>query len=82
LPAGSISSLAPYTSNRLLATTSHKKYPYKAFGKLYFTGSDGGDYVCSASVISYRLIATAGHCVHDGSGLGSGWSSNLVFVPA
>jgi V8-like Glu-specific endopeptidase len=73
---------APYTSNRLLTSTTHKRYPYKAVGKLFFTGSDGWDYVCSAAVISYRLIATAGHCVHDGNGLASGWSSNIVFVPA
>jgi V8-like Glu-specific endopeptidase len=74
--------LAPYTSNRLLTSTTHKRFPYKAVGKLFFTGPDGFDYVCSASVISYRLIATAGHCVHNGNGLASGWSNNFVFVPA
>ena len=41
-----------------------------------------GDFVCSASVIRPRVVLTAGHCVHSGSGSESGFYTNFLFVPA
>ena len=46
-----------------------KNYPYSASGNLFFviTRSGGinppGNYHCTASVISQRIVVTAGHCV-------------------
>jgi V8-like Glu-specific endopeptidase len=78
---------AHYTSSRVFplftgsATpfSADRAYPYITVGKLFF--SIGRDpYVCSASVIQHRIVATAGHCVH--SGTSAGFHSNWVFVPA
>jgi V8-like Glu-specific endopeptidase len=62
---------APYSADRA--------YPYITVGKLFFS-IDGAPYLCSASVIQHRIVATAGHCVH--SGTARGFYSNWVFVPA
>lgn len=58
----------------------HKEYPYKTIGKLYFV-QYGTAYVCSASSIGNYAIWTAGHCVHAGDGLSSGWSYYTMFLP-
>ncbi len=77
----------PYTSTRVFPMhtstsarlSADRAYPYISVGKLFFSiGST--PYVCSASVIQRRVVATAGHCVH--SGTASGFHSNWVFVPA
>jgi V8-like Glu-specific endopeptidase len=71
----------PFTSSRLVPSTANTAYPYRAVGKLFF--SDGySNYVCSASVISYRVLVTAGHCVHGGSGGIGGFYRDFLFVPA
>lgn len=78
---------APYTSTRVFpmfagtsaAYSADRAYPYVTVGKLFFT-IDGVGYVCSASVIQARVVATAGHCVH--SGTSAGFYDNWVFVPA
>jgi V8-like Glu-specific endopeptidase len=62
--------LVPYTT-----------YPYCTIGKIFFN-QGGGSYHASASSIGNNGIWTAGHCVHSGNGQVSGWSTNLVFVPA
>src|SRR5262245_5309550 len=62
--------LVPYTT-----------YPYCTIGKIFFKQS-GGSWVASAAAIGKNGIWTAGHCVHSGNGQPSGWSTNLVFVPA
>jgi V8-like Glu-specific endopeptidase len=62
---------APYSADR--------NYPYSTIGILFFS-IDGVPYLCSASVIQKRVVATAGHCVH--SGTSSGFYSNWVFIPA
>jgi hypothetical protein len=75
------SSGLPFTTNRLYPqndTVLYKVFPYATVGQLYFT-EPGGDYVCSASVIRRNVIATAGHCVANGSGT---YYSNWMFVPA
>jgi V8-like Glu-specific endopeptidase len=77
----------PYTSTRVFplfggssaALSADRAYPYTTVGKLYFS-IGGSPYVCSASVIQRRVVATAGHCVH--SGTAAGFHSNWVFVPA
>ena len=55
-------------------------------GKVFFTiagGSQPGDYVCSATVVTSNvntLAWTAGHCVHDPE-FGGGFAANWTFVP-
>jgi len=65
-------SAAPYSADRA--------YPYRTVGKLFFS-INGVPYLCSASVIQRRIVATAGHCVHSGN-LATGFYSDFVFVPA
>ncbi|MHC1729904.1 MAG: serine protease [Syntrophobacteraceae bacterium] len=62
----------------LYGTTS-SAYPYRVVGKIFFTKSDGLNYVCSGSSIGGRAVLTAGHCVSDGKGK---FHTNWVFVPA
>jgi len=62
---------APYSADRA--------YPYRSVGILFFS-INGQPYLCSASVIQRRVVATAGHCVHNGSA--AGFYDNWVFVPA
>lgn len=52
-------------------------------GKVFFTKSGGGNYVCSGTIINSEgkdSVWTAGHCVHGGSG--GTWHYNWTFVPA
>lgn len=78
---------AHYTSSRVFPIytganaplSADRNYPYSTVGKLFFS-INGVPYLCSASVIQQRVVATAGHCVH--SGTASGFYSNFVFVPA
>jgi hypothetical protein len=70
----------PYTTNKLYPSSGaalYKAYPYGTVGHLFFT-EPSGDYQCSASVIRANVIATAGHCVNDGSGH---YFKNWVFYP-
>ncbi|MEU6713532.1 hypothetical protein ABZ897_18770 [Nonomuraea sp. NPDC046802] len=54
-----------------------------AVGKVFYRNAvDGLDYVCSGAAVnspSQRIVSTAGHCVHGGSG--GNWHQNWVFVP-
>jgi V8-like Glu-specific endopeptidase len=78
---------AHYTSSRVFPMftgtaaqfSADRAYPYITIGKLFFS-IGGRPFVCSASVIQHRIVATAGHCVH--SGTSAGFHSNWVFVPA
>jgi V8-like Glu-specific endopeptidase len=78
---------AHYTSSRVFPQftasaaqySADRAYPYVTAGKLFFS-INGVPYLCSASVIQHRVVATAGHCVH--SGTASGFYRNWVFVPA
>ena len=56
-------------------------YPTSMVGKLYFDtdGNGSRDAFCTASVVSSRVIATAGHCISDGAG---GWYSSFLFCPS
>jgi V8-like Glu-specific endopeptidase len=77
----------PFTSTRVFPLfggasaplSADRAYPYITVGKLFFS-INGSPFVCSASVIQRRVVATAGHCVH--SGTAAGFHSNWVFVPA
>jgi V8-like Glu-specific endopeptidase len=78
---------AHYTSTRVFPMytgssapfSADRAYPYITVGILFFS-IDNVPYLCSASVIQHRIVATAGHCVH--SGTSAGFHSNWVFVPA
>lgn len=70
---------APYT--RWENFDDYRVWPYRAVGKLFFKRG-GRSFVCSASSIGNCAIITAGHCVHAGNNSSSGWSTDVVFVPA
>src|SRR4051812_39248741 len=54
--AGSLG--ATFTNEREFPTaTLRKNYPWRTVGKLFFTGAGGGNFLCSASVISRRVVA-------------------------
>lgn len=73
---------ARFTSSQIVPLSADLSYPYVTSGKLFFTQPGVGDFVCSAAVIKPRLILTAGHCVHKGSGGNNGFFTNFVFIPA
>lgn len=60
---------------------NYRQYPVSTVGKLFFV-QNGNNFVCSASVIHKSTLATAGHCVHAGNNLQSGWSTNVLFCPS
>ncbi|MEW5830368.1 MAG: trypsin-like serine protease [Chloroflexota bacterium] len=72
---------APFTRFNVEKIAAYTVYPFRTVGKLFFK-QYGTSYVCSASVLGPRGIVTAGHCVHAGNGLSTGWSTNVVFIPA
>ncbi|MGI8739717.1 MAG: trypsin-like serine peptidase [Gammaproteobacteria bacterium] len=73
---------AHFTSSRLIPLSADLQYPYRAVGRLFYTQPGVGNFVCSAAVIEPRIILTAGHCVHSGSGGANGFYANFAFVPA
>ncbi|UUZ47306.1 S1 family peptidase [Massilia sp. B-10] len=68
----------PFTSTRVFPLfggvsaplSADRAYPYVTVGKLFFS-IGGSPFVCSASVIQRRVVVTAGHCVHSGTGAAS-----------
>jgi V8-like Glu-specific endopeptidase len=73
---------ARFSSTRLVPQTADTVYPHRVIGKLFFTKPGIGNFVCSAALVQRRVIATAGHCVHRGSGGAAGFYTNFSFVPA
>lgn len=73
---------AQFTSSRVFPDATTTTFPTRAVGKLFFTQPGVGNFICSASVFRHRLILTAGHCVHRGSGGQGGFFTNFNFVPA
>lgn len=73
---------AYFSSSRLIPTDARLYYPYSTVGKLFFTIPNQGRFICSAAVLRPRIILTAGHCVHRGSGGANGFYTNFLFVPA
>ncbi|MDX6678389.1 MAG: hypothetical protein QOE31_2441 [Solirubrobacteraceae bacterium] len=54
----------------------------RSMGKVFFT-QNGGNYVCSGTVVNTEgadTVWTAGHCVHGGAG--GTWHTNWSFAPA
>jgi V8-like Glu-specific endopeptidase len=70
---------APYTQYQNF--DSYQVFPYSTVGVLFFS-QDEVDFRCSAASIGNFAIWTAGQCVHTGNNSISGWSSDVVFVPA
>jgi V8-like Glu-specific endopeptidase len=73
---------APFSSSRLIPLDADRSYPYRTVGLLLFRKQDDTVFSCSASIVSQRLVLTAGHCVHDGSGQLGGYYHGFVFIPA
>lgn len=59
--------------------TDTAPFPYRAIGKVFFTGTDGKDYQCSGAAIGGRAVLTAAHCLSDGKGT---YYTHWVFMPA
>ena len=53
-------------------------YPMSTIGKMFFS-QGGSNFVCSGATIHRDRVATAGHCVSNGSGV---FSSNVLFCPS
>lgn len=58
------------------------EFPQRAAGKLFFTFNDVNWFTCTAALVNYTLLVTAGHCVHQGGNGDAGWLSQAYFVPA
>jgi V8-like Glu-specific endopeptidase len=67
-----------FSSSQLIPKSARSAYPYTTVGRLFFKSVEG-TFVCSASVISNRVILTAGHCVYDA--LRRRFHEKFVFVP-
>jgi len=52
--------------------------PRSIHGKLFFS-LNGGNYVCSGTVVGRSTVVTAGHCTSDGSAT---FGSNFLFCPS
>jgi V8-like Glu-specific endopeptidase len=75
---------AHFTSSRVIPYGAVGIYPFRAAGKLFFSDSVGGNFICSAFVISFRVVATAGHCVYQSDPSDPspvGYFENFMFVP-
>jgi V8-like Glu-specific endopeptidase len=71
---------ATFTDQREFPTgTLRGSYPWKTVGALFFTDADGVPFFCSASVVSRRVVATAGHCLYDA--VLQRFHNNWFFVP-
>ena len=95
-PAGQVEPRQPRRTSPALkakplaqASAVNPGYPYYSFqartaGKVFFTKSNGLNYVCSGTIVNTagrNSVWTAGHCVHDG-GSGGSYHRNWVFVPS
>ena len=73
---------AYFSSQPLVPVAADREYPYAAIGQLFFTIPGEGGFACSGTVVSPRLVLTAGHCVHSGANGEQGWFADFEFVPA
>ncbi|HKN57074.1 MAG TPA: trypsin-like serine protease [Amycolatopsis sp.] len=73
---GNAQAARPYTSD----------FNTRVTGKVFFLNPrDGLTYVCSGSVINSTgksVVATAAHCVFQGTAGQSLWSQNFIFIPS
>ena len=72
---------AHFSSARVNPPALETIYPNRTVGKLFFR-IGASNFVCSASVLRARVVVTAGHCVHRGSGGAAGFYNSFLFVPA
>lgn len=73
-----------FTTSRVFPDSAAAVYPYRAAGQLFFHDPrTNGNFVCSASVVRARLVATAGHCVTSPSTAAASryFYTNFLFVP-
>lgn len=70
----------PYTRPEV-PSVLYPVFPWITVGKVFFK-QNGNSYVASAASIGNYAIWTAGHVVHAGDNKASGWSTNMIFVPA
>lgn len=56
--------------------------PHRYSGWFVFTYPSGGQFRCTASLISKSIAVTAGHCVHQGGGGASGFITSGTYYPA
>ena len=70
------------TSSTSTTQRATERGTFPTEGKVFFTGSDGNDYVCSGTSVTSEnesVVWTAGHCVHGGAG--DTFHTNWIFVP-
>ena len=76
---------AHFTTSRVFPDSATVVYPWRASGKLFFHDPRTREnFICSASVLRPRVIATAGHCVSQPSTTAANryFFNNFLFVPA
>lgn len=62
-----------------LSSITSSVYPWSAQSRMFFTQT-GGNFLCSGTMVDARMMITAGHCVHEGSG--GSWSTGVSISPA
>ena len=83
-PTSSIPGTVPTNSSLLGKAISSNGRQVYTTGKVFFRGADGGNYMCSAAIVSSNtgdLVSTAGHCVYDATNK-VWYNSYWVFIPA
>jgi len=65
-----------FARSQITPRSANVTIPYRTTGKIFFTEPGVGDFQCSGSVVSKRIVITAAHCVYGG-----GFFTNWVFIP-
>jgi glutamyl endopeptidase len=78
IPSNNIKSESVIGTDGRVRITGTTTYPYRAITHITFS-SGGSTYGCTGWFISANTIATAGHCVHTGSGGSAGWYSASTY---
>jgi len=79
--AGPVAAAVPCCGvDKRVRITNTTAYPFRAIGQITFSLPDGS-FICTGWLISPNTVATAGHCVHAGSGGANGFASNVRFFP-
>ncbi len=59
--------------------TNEDAWPWRAQVRVFFQ-LNGGNFICSGTLVNPRTVLVAGHCVHEGSG--GSWATNVTVAPA